>query len=375
VRIPEVAVAEGAPVRHEAEDAYLKVVNCSKLFGAVKAIEDLSVSVRRGELLSLLGPSGCGKTTLLRAIAGLEPQSSGEIWIAGREVTGLPPSQRNFGILFQSYALFPNLSVFDNVGYGLSARGWPRRDLKARVGELLDLVGLANKADRYPGQLSGGQQQRVALARALAPSPELLLLDEPLSALDAQVRVYLRDEIRALQQRLGITTILVTHDQEEALAISDRIALMRAGRIEQSGTPTALYEQPASLFAAKFIGSSTSLPATVAADGAVLAGTVPFLVHGAMPARGTPVWLSFRPEELQLVAPGHAESNVFRLCVRAMSYRGASWRVMLAHPDPGAEPALLEAAFTAEQIRRFGVAMSSEVTVRIAPEHIKLFAR
>src|SRR5688572_27926391 len=217
---------------------FLRLEGIRKEFGSFTALRDIRLDVSQGEFVCFLGPSGCGKTTLLRIIAGLETQSAGTILQAGRDISRLPPAQRDYGIVFQSYALFPNLSVFDNVAYGLVNRRDPRAAIAARVAELLTLVGLPDAAAKYPSQLSGGQQQRIALARALATSPGLLLLDEPLSALDALERVRLRGEIRSLQQRLGVTTIMVTHDQEEALSMADRIVVMNQGAIEQLGTPS-----------------------------------------------------------------------------------------------------------------------------------------
>ena len=210
---------------------FLELTGIRKEFGDFAALKGVSLGVRQGELICFLGPSGCGKTTLLRAIAGLDPQTSGTIRQKGRDVSRLPPAQRDFGIVFQSYALFPNLTVTDNVGYGLVSRRQRRGEIAKRVAELLALVGLPDAGARYPAQLSGGQQQRVALARALATSPGLLLLDEPLSALDARVRLRLRHEIKALQRRLGVTTAMVTHDQEEALTMADRIVVMNQGEI------------------------------------------------------------------------------------------------------------------------------------------------
>ncbi|HYC63751.1 MAG TPA: ATP-binding cassette domain-containing protein, partial [Reyranellaceae bacterium] len=213
--------------------AYLEVRNLSKKFGDFVALRDVSLDIAESEFVCFLGPSGCGKTTLLRAIAGLDPQTSGTIKQAGKDVSGLPPAKRDFGIVFQSYALFPNLSVDDNVGYGLVSRRESKAGITKRVNELLVLVGLPDSGRKFPAQLSGGQQQRVALARALATSPGLLLLDEPLSALDARVRLRLRHEIKALQRTLGVTTIMVTHDQEEALTMADRIVVMNHGVVEQ----------------------------------------------------------------------------------------------------------------------------------------------
>ncbi len=228
------------------------------------AIAPFSLSVGAGEFICFLGPSGCGKTTLLRIIAGLERQNAGTVRMAGRDVSALPPALRNYGIVFQSYALFPNLTVGRNVAYGLETRRTAADAIARRVDELLALVGLARHKDKYPAQLSGGEQQRVALARALAPSPALLLLDEPLSALDARVRQSLRHEIRGLQRRLGVTTIMVTHDQEEALAMADRIVVMNAGQVEQVGGPTEVYRRPNTPFVARFVGQMNFLSAVAA---------------------------------------------------------------------------------------------------------------
>ena len=242
---------------------FLRIRNLVKRFGAFTALQDVSLDVYRGEFVCFLGPSGCGKTTLLRAIAGLDPQDEGTIEINGRDVSRLPPAARDFGIVFQSYALFPNLTVAGNVGYGLVNRRKARAAIRARVRELLTLVGLSDQETKYPVQLSGGQQQRVALARALATSPGLLLLDEPLSALDARVRLRLRDEIKSLQRRLGVTTIMVTHDQEEALAMADRIVVMNQGVIDQVGMPQEIYRAPTTPFVADFVGSMTFLDAEI----------------------------------------------------------------------------------------------------------------
>ncbi|MGE0007944.1 MAG: ABC transporter ATP-binding protein [Parvibaculaceae bacterium] len=371
----DTAVAGNAAAITQAgkEDPYLVVTDCSKRYGDVHAVRDLSLSAAKGELVSLLGPSGCGKTTLLRVIAGLDLQTSGRITMGGRDVSHAPAAQRNFGILFQSYALFPNLDVFENVAYGLVARRWPRERIRHRVADLLALVGLPDLGKRYPAELSGGQQQRVALARALAPAPDLLLLDEPLSALDAQVRVYLREEIRSLQRRLGITTILVTHDQEEALAISDRVVLMRDGVIEQTGTPIELYEHPATRFAATFVGASTCLAGTVSLPDLVTCGGVEFRIAAPAGAPGASVWISFRPEDVRLASPDGGGENVIRATVRRMRFRGASWSLDLVPEN--APQTIVEAALTAEVVRRFALAEQAKVTVRVAPERIRVFAR
>jgi len=242
--------------------AHLDIQHVTKRFGSFIALDDVCLSAERGEFVVLLGPSGCGKTTLLRAIAGLERQDSGTIVHAGRDISVLPPAQRNYGIVFQSYALFPNLNVGQNVAYGLNRRRAGREQHRHRVNEMLALVGLPGSENKFPSQLSGGQQQRIALARALATKPDLLLLDEPLSALDAIERVRLRGEIRRLQQTLGVTTIMVTHDQEEALSMADRVVVMKSGRIQQVGKPQAIYHHPANDFVAEFIGRSNLIDAT-----------------------------------------------------------------------------------------------------------------
>ena len=248
--------------------SYLSIRDLSTRYGSFTALREISFDIQEGEFVCFLGPSGCGKTTLLRTIAGLTKQSEGQIWLAGRDISDLPVAERDFGIVFQSYALFPNLTVAANVGYSLVGDPTYSRQARAqRVHELLTLVGLADAGEKYPAQLSGGQQQRVALARALCNSPGLLLLDEPLSALDAQVRQRLRLEIKALQSRLGVTTILVTHDQEEALTMADRIVVMNNSVIEQIGSPQDIYYRPASPFVASFIGAMNMLDAEVSALG------------------------------------------------------------------------------------------------------------
>ncbi len=234
---------------------FLTIDAVSKHFGSFTAVEGFNIDMDRGEFVSFLGPSGCGKTTTLRMVAGFETPTTGQIFINERDVTYSPPNQRNIGMVFQSYALFPNLTVADNIGFGLKVARRPQTEIRPRVEEMLRLIHMEQFARRYPYQLSGGQQQRVALARALARKPEVLLLDEPLSALDAKIRVELRNEIRAIQRELGITTIYVTHDQEEALSLSDRIVVMSAGRIEQIGSPFEIYNFPATPFVASFVGT------------------------------------------------------------------------------------------------------------------------
>ncbi|KGE00846.1 MULTISPECIES: ABC transporter ATP-binding protein [Rhizobium/Agrobacterium group] len=243
--------------------SFLVLENIKKSFGQVQVVKDFSMAIEKGEFVSFLGPSGCGKTTVLRMIAGFETPSDGTVVINGKNQNRLKTNQRNIGMVFQAYALFPNMNVFDNVAFGLKVAGKPKSEIETRVKEMLELIHLEHLADRYPYQLSGGQQQRVALARALAPKPQVLLLDEPLSALDAKIRVSLREEIRQIQSRLGITTVFVTHDQEEALSISDRIVVMNAGRADQIGTPSEIYNRPATRFVASFVGTLNIIDAVV----------------------------------------------------------------------------------------------------------------
>lgn len=279
----------------------VRLSGLSRSFGPVHAVDDISIQIASGELLALLGPSGCGKTTLLRLIAGLEPADHGAVTIGGRDVTRLQTRLRSIGMVFQSYALFPNMTLRQNIAFPLRARRWERGPLVARTAELLSLVRLTDQADRYPRQVSGGQQQRAALARALAAKPEVLLLDEPLSALDAVVRTHLRDEIRRIQQLVGTTTVYVTHDQSEALAIADRVVVMQHGRIEQLASPEELYERPSTAFAASFVGSRNALALPVHAGrvslGQAFAAPAPAAANGMAMA-------FFRPEDVEVSRNG-----------------------------------------------------------------------
>jgi putative spermidine/putrescine transport system ATP-binding protein len=250
----------------------------TRVFGGTRALDGMSLDIAPGEFVALLGPSGCGKTTALRIVAGFETADAGEVLVDGRDVSGVPAAKRDMGMVFQSYSLFPNMNAADNVGFGLRLRKMAAGKRRERAAELLDMVGLAGQARQYPHQLSGGQQQRVALARALAIEPRVLLLDEPLSALDAKVRLQLREQIRSLQQRLGTTTLFVTHDQEEALSMADRVGVMRAGRLEQVAAPDELYSRPATAFVAEFVGTMNRLPGDLAG------GTVTVLSAG-LPVR------------------------------------------------------------------------------------------
>ena len=295
-------------------------------YGSVVALDGFDLDIIGGEFLALLGPSGCGKTTALRAIAGFDRPDAGRVLLDGRDITGVPASRRDMGMVFQAYSLFPNLTVAENVAFGLRVRRRPKAEQTARAAELLDLVGLSDRAARYPHQLSGGQQQRVALARALAVAPQVLLLDEPLSALDAQVRVQLREEIRRIQLELGTTTVFVTHDQAEALSVADRVGVMRAGRLEQVASPDDLYERPATAFVAGFVGTMNRIPA-VLGDGDVEFLGVRREVLGATPPPG-PAFALVRPEALSVAAdPGGAGRVVTR------TFSGATTRLAVALPD------------------------------------------
>ncbi|MBI5950044.1 MAG: ABC transporter ATP-binding protein [Chloroflexi bacterium] len=307
--------------------SYLELTNIRKAYNASVAVEDFNLSVAQGEFVSFLGPSGCGKTTTLRMIAGFEVPTSGHVAINGNDLTHLPPNKRNVGMVFQSYALFPNMTVAENIGYGLKIAGKSKTDIAKRVEEMLALIHLEDFGKRFPNQLSGGQQQRVALARALAFQPQVLLLDEPLSALDAKIRVELRHEIRRIQQQLGITTIYVTHDQEEALSLSDRIVVMSQGRMEQVGTPNEIYNFPSTEFVAKFVGQINLLPVKVQnpAEGVVKIGSQVLRAGQFGHLNGNPIRLAVRPEELN---PGFIEgANNLNGTVDTITYLGSIVRI------------------------------------------------
>jgi putative spermidine/putrescine transport system ATP-binding protein len=280
--------------------AYLELQNLHRDFGTVKALDGIEIELGEGEFLSLLGPSGCGKTTALRLVAGFDRPDQGRIVVDGKDITGVAPNKRDMGMVFQAYSLFPNMTARDNVAYGLRIRGKSRVDRDGRVKELLELVGLGHAGDRYPHQLSGGMQQRVALARALAIEPRVLLLDEPLSALDAKVRVQLREEIRRIQLEFGITTLYVTHDQEEALSVSDHVAVMYGGRIEQMGSPAEMYSAPATPFVAEFIGTMNRFEGTVVDGGVEHGGTTLQIEAARGRPRGERVLVLVRPETVEV---------------------------------------------------------------------------
>ena len=286
--------------------AFLDISHLEKSFGATRVVKDFNLGIERGEFVSLLGPSGCGKTTVLRMVAGFETPSTGSISIEGKDIVGQRPNQRNIGMVFQAYALFPNLTVAQNVGFGLKISGVSREETATRVGEMLSMIGLSELGNRYPFQLSGGQQQRVALARALAVRPRVLLLDEPLSALDAKIRVSLRNEIREIQKRLGITTIFVTHDQEEALSMSDRIVVMNGGIAEQVGTPFEIYNRPTTRFVAGFVGTLNMLHGEVTDGKSAIVKLEGQSVRLPRQVPSGKITLALRPEVVSLKAEqGH----------------------------------------------------------------------
>jgi len=289
--------------------AYLELQNLHRDFGTVKALDGIEIQLGEGEFLSLLGPSGCGKTTALRLVAGFDRPDEGRIVVDGKDITSVSPNKRDMGMVFQAYSLFPNMTARQNVEYGLKIRGRDKADRRSRVSELLELVGLGHAGDRYPHQLSGGMQQRVALARALAIEPRVLLLDEPLSALDAKVRVQLREEIRRIQLELGITTLYVTHDQEEALSVSDHVAVMYGGRIEQMGSPAEMYSAPATPFVAEFIGTMNRLEGTVV-DGGVDHGGKKLTIEAASGRpTGQRVLVLVRPETVEVTPANGAAAS------------------------------------------------------------------
>jgi putative spermidine/putrescine transport system ATP-binding protein len=336
----------------------------SRHYGSVVALDNLDLTVQPGELIALLGPSGCGKTTTLRLLAGLEDADTGRIIVAGRDITRLPASKRDMGMVFQAYSLFPHMTVKQNVAFGLLLRKISSAQRDKRALEMLDLVELATQADRYPHQISGGQQQRVALARALAIEPQVLLLDEPLSALDAKVRAQLRDQIRRIQLEVGITTLFVTHDQEEALAIADRVGVMRAGRLEQLATPTQVYSRPATSFVAEFVGLSNRLAGVVTGSVVTVRGHDLPLVD---PTPAGPVTAIVRPEAVTLASDDSSEAGPMTGTVIASTFLGATSRVTV---DLG-DTTIMAQLPTSEAAN---LSAGSRVTLTIRPDPVLVSA-
>jgi putative spermidine/putrescine transport system ATP-binding protein len=345
---------------------FLSLTGIQKQFpGGVMAVADFNLEAARGEFVSFLGPSGCGKTTTLRMIAGFERPTAGTIVVDGTDITDKSPNQRNVGMVFQSYALFPNMTVADNIGFGLKVRKRPKADIARKVAELIEMMHLEGRADRFPWQMSGGQQQRVALARALAIEPEVLLLDEPLSALDAKIRIALRSEIRSIQRQLGITTVYVTHDQEEALSLSDRVVVMSDGHVEQIGTPSEIYNFPTTAFVASFVGTLNLVNAGVidpadgrlAIDGQEVRVSKAIVSYGA----GDRVTLAVRPEGISL-GPGEDGANQLRGQVQDINFLGSIVRIRV-RLDGGDRPTVIALdTFNEPHLTLPGLGESAEIS-------------
>ena len=354
----------------ENNKSYLEVKKLSKSFGLFEAIKNISININEGEFVCFLGPSGCGKTTLLRCIAGLEIQSTGSVFQKNKDISNLPPSNRDFGIVFQSYALFPNLTVFSNIGYGLKNNKWKKEDIKKRVDEILDLVNLTDHAKKFPSQLSGGEQQRVALARALATSPGLLLLDEPLSALDAKVRVFLRKQIRDLQRKLGVTTIMVTHDQEEAQTMADRIFVMKDGEIIQSGTPNEIYTKANSPFIASFIGSMNFIPAVISNSNKVKCNNVEINCNTVDFKENESVQIAIRPEDIQ-IKKENSDDNILMAKIKEIEFLGSFQRVYFESKNVSEN--LIMVDVPSSNARKTKLNVNQEINLYFSKEDIRVY--
>jgi putative spermidine/putrescine transport system ATP-binding protein len=359
---------------------FLELNNIRKAFGNTVAVDNFNLQVKRGEFLSFLGPSGCGKTTTMRMIAGFEMPTLGSIHLDDKDITHISPTKRKVGMVFQSYALFPHLNARDNIGFGLKIAGKTKDEIYNRVDEMLELIKMMPQALRFPHQLSGGQQQRVALARALAVRPQVLLLDEPLSALDAKIRESLRTEIRAIQQQLGITTIYVTHDQEEALSISDRVVVMNTGRIEQIGTPLDIYTNPATPFVAGFVGTMNFIPAKIKSGrGDVQCGQLSLQLghHASQFSVGSLVNLALRPEELRVFAENSDQPDCFTATIQSAEFMGTTYRLNLvttALGENGASSTLL-AELPANYVRNINIQPSAALKVQLPVETMRVFSQ
>ena len=348
----------------------VQVRNAVKVFGigdsAVRVLDDVSLDIRKGEFFTLLGPSGCGKTTLLRLIAGFDVPTSGSILLNGADITHLPPNKRAVNTVFQSYALFPHLTVAQNVGFGLEMQGRPKREVQDTVAQMLALVKLEHLAGRKTSQMSGGQQQRVALARALAPKPEVLLLDEPLSALDLKLRKDMQIELKRLQTETGITFVFVTHDQEEALTMSDRIGVMSAGKLQQVGPPRDIYTRPVNRFVASFIGETNFLPGAREGSAVRLAGGHVIELPDAVLAQGQTVTLTVRPEQVRLVDP--ADAGALPATIQNLVYFGTDTHCHMALTDGTEVVARLQSPATGDA----GLTMDAQVGIRFAPGSVQV---
>jgi len=343
-------------------NAYVQLVNLSKHFGKVRALDGFSLDIAQGELVALLGPSGCGKTTALRALAGLQDLDAGSIFVDSKDITFVSPNKRNMGMVFQAYSLFPHMNARENVEYGLrmKAHRTSSSERVKRAADLLDLVGLSTHANHFPHQMSGGQQQRVALARALAIEPNVLLLDEPLSALDAKVRTQLREEIRRIQLEVGTTTLFVTHDQEEALGIADRVGVMRGGVLEQIAGPAELYERPLTSFVAEFVGLTNPLPATVSGGHAEVLGVQVPTVAGSITS-GSGLAL-IRPEWFKVEASTSGNAKIF-----AVSFLGSTCRLTIDLADGTRVRAQVPSA----DASNLGIGSNIKVTLKSLPVFVK----
>ena len=350
---------------------YLKVRNLTKKFGKFTALKDISLDILENEFVCFLGPSGCGKTTLLRAIAGLDIQTYGSISQGGKDISSLPPSERDFGIVFQSYALFPNLTVTRNVAVGLENMGIEALKVQQRVDELLTLVDLMDQKAKYPAQLSGGQQQRVALARAMATSPGLLLLDEPLSALDAKVRGHLRHEIKELQRKFAVTTIMVTHDQEEALTMADRIVVMDNGVIEQIGNPEEIYSSPKTKFVADFVGTMNFLPAIILSTNTAQVGDIFLTCNTEDLPVGSSISIAIRPEDIDARNTTNSDSNIVQIEVLHLEFLGSFCRATLGHGD--LKDVSMRADFSISITRQLSIKVGSKLKVSLPSKYIRIY--
>lgn len=355
---------------------YLQIENIHKSFGQFIALNDINLNVYAGEFVSLLGPSGCGKTTLLRIIAGLEQQTTGRVIQGGRDVSRFPPAKRDFGIVFQSYALFPNLTASQNIAYGLQNTPMPKGQIEQRVKELLETVGLEGFGRKYPSQMSGGQQQRIALARALALSPSLLLLDEPLSALDAKVRGRLRVEITQLQKRLGVTTVMVTHDQEEALTMADRVVVMDKGVIAQVGTPRIVYQNPKTPFVANFIGSTNLWTGEVISSTQVRCGNILLDASIGEFEVNSQIEIAIRPESIYLLDSSKQNEdlvNIVTADIEGIEFLGSVYHITL-RPE-GNSKAIITIEVSIHQARQIELNLGTTLTIQIPSEHLQIFPK